>query len=83
MVPPTSSLGGGAPRSPGSAAYATISLNRADDVVVGTPSSNSSMTPYTYSDSDVISFHIYASWFSPPSGGYNSTLRNVCYSAVT
>jgi len=29
-----------------------------------------SVTPlqrmYTYDDSDVISFHIYASWFSPP-----------------
>ena len=25
--------------------------------------------PYTQGDSDVISFHIYASWFSPPSCG--------------
>jgi len=24
---------------------------------------------YTKGDSDVISFHIYASWFSPPSSG--------------
>ena len=24
---------------------------------------------YTYGDSDVISFHIYASWLSPPSCG--------------
>ena len=30
---------------------------------------------YTYGDSDVISFHIYASWFSPPFCGYNMTQR--------
>ena len=37
---------------------------------------------YTYyGDSDVISFHIYASWFPPPYVG--KTLTNVCYSVVT
>ena len=30
---------------------------------------NFSAPPNTYGDSDVISFHIYASWFSPPSCG--------------
>jgi len=32
-------------------------------------------------DSDVISFHIYVRWFSPPSCEY--TLRNICFLVVT
>jgi len=40
------------------------------------------MLSNTQGDSDVISFHIYASWFSAPSC-IGKTLRNVCYFAVT
>jgi len=36
---------------------------------------------YTQGDSDAISFHIYASWFSPGGGRRHlvgKTLRNIC-----
>ena len=39
---------------------------------------------YTYGDSDVISFHIYASWFSPAAILWVKLLEiNACYSDVT
>jgi len=37
------------------------------------------LSHYKHDDSDVISFLIYASWFSEPLIG--KSLRNVCYSA--
>jgi len=37
------------------------------------------LSHYKHDDSDVISFLIYASWFSEPLVG--KSLRNVCYSA--